>query len=232
MKRAPSYADSPSVPPSIRNRWARGKPRASMTMNASAWSATDSAFLPGVLTTGICRADAAATSTLTGPPRAQQISISVGAAASTSSVTGAPCTMRISASPTLAASCAGVPRYSRIEHSDALTGTSSFDSSSWRYSSRCSLRRPASPCSKTGTGTNESPTTRIFMLRLGASSGIDPAWLQINRMPGPRLHDHLEHRFGVEVIEPDRLADPPLHHDLGPQVGEVALGCVGLRRRR
>src|SRR5262249_39909215 len=45
---APSYADSPSRPPSSRNFWARGKPRAIITMNASAWSATASAFLPGV----------------------------------------------------------------------------------------------------------------------------------------------------------------------------------------
>src|SRR5207245_5727817 len=104
-------------------------------------------------------------------------------------------------------------------------------SSSWRYSSRCSPRRPASPRSKTGTGTKESPTTRIFMLRVSASSGIDPARLQIHGMPGARFHDHLEHRFGVKVVKPDRLADPPLHHDLGPEISEVAFGRVGHGRR-
>ena len=41
-------------------------------MNAIVSSATASAFLPGVVTTGMPRAVAAATSTLTGPPRAQQ----------------------------------------------------------------------------------------------------------------------------------------------------------------
>src|SRR6267378_8342989 len=108
MNRAPSNADSPSVPPSIKKRWALGNPRASMIMKARAWSATDSAFLPGVLTIGMCLADAAATSTLTGPPRAQQINLRLGAAASTSSVTGAPWTIRICASRTRPAICVEV----------------------------------------------------------------------------------------------------------------------------
>src|ERR1700730_6528813 len=42
-KRAPSNADSPSVPPSIRKRCALGNPRASMTMKARGWSATSAA---------------------------------------------------------------------------------------------------------------------------------------------------------------------------------------------
>src|SRR5487761_66155 len=90
----------------------------------------------------------------------------------------------------------------------------------------------ARPRSKTETGTKESPTTRIFIWRSGQGSGIHPAWLQIHGVPGARLHDHLEHRLRVEVVEADRLADSPLHHDLGPEVGEVTLGCVGLGRRR
>src|SRR5438477_11691422 len=203
-----------------------------MTMKASAWSATESAVWPGVLATGTCRAEAADTATLTGPPRAQQISRSAGAAASTSSVTGAPWTMRISASPTRAAIWAGLPRYSRIEHSEAVTGVNGCDSSSCRYSSRWPPLTPASPCSNTGTGTNESPTTRIFMLGFSAGSGINPARLQIDGVARPRFHDHLEHGFGVEVVEADRLTDPALHHDLGPEVGEVAFGRVRFRRSR
>ena len=61
-----------------RNCCASGNRRASMTMKASAWSATDSAFFPGVVTTGMPRSVAAAVSTLTGPPRAQQTRRSVG----------------------------------------------------------------------------------------------------------------------------------------------------------
>ena len=62
--------------PSSRKRCAFGKPRASMTRNASVRSATASAFLPGVLTSGSPRALTASTSTFTGPPRAQQTSCS------------------------------------------------------------------------------------------------------------------------------------------------------------
>ena len=47
-------------------------------MKAIVSSATASAFLPGVVTTGMPRLVAAATSTLTGPPRAQQTSRSAG----------------------------------------------------------------------------------------------------------------------------------------------------------
>ena len=53
-----------------------------------------------------------------------------GDAASTSSVTGAPCTTRISASLMRAEIWVGVPRYSRIEHSEAVAGTNSWLSSS------------------------------------------------------------------------------------------------------
>ena len=68
-----------------------GTPRISISANAIVSSATASAFLPGVFVTGMPRSVAAATSTLTGPPRAQQTSRS-GAASRTSAVTGAPCT--------------------------------------------------------------------------------------------------------------------------------------------
>ena len=75
---APSNVDPPARFPPARNRCASGNRRASMTMKASAWSATDSAFFPGVVTTGMPRSVAAAVSTLTGPPRAQQTRRSVG----------------------------------------------------------------------------------------------------------------------------------------------------------
>ena len=53
-------------------------------------SATDSAFFPGVVTTGMPRSPAAATSTFTGPPRAQHTRRRLGEASSTASVTAAP----------------------------------------------------------------------------------------------------------------------------------------------
>ena len=91
MNFAPSQL-SLSWLPSSRKRCAFGKPRASMTRKASVWSATASAFLPGVLTSGSPRSLTASTSTLTGPPRAQPTSFSASDASRTASVTGAPCT--------------------------------------------------------------------------------------------------------------------------------------------
>src|SRR4029077_6470897 len=170
------------------------------------------AFLPGELTTVILRAEADFTSTFTGPPRQQASSFRASAAASTSAVTGAPCTARMSASPRCSATWTGEPRYSRIESSDSVAGTNFRDSSSWTYSTDWARSSPSKPALKTSTGTNESPITTIFIRpdRLR----VDPAWLQIDRMPGARLHDHLEHRLGVQVVEADRLADPAFHHDL------------------
>ncbi len=65
--------ETASRPPSVSWRLALGTPLISMSANAIVSSATASAFFPGVFATGMPRAVAAATSTLTGPPRAQQI---------------------------------------------------------------------------------------------------------------------------------------------------------------
>ena len=84
-------------------------------------SATASAFLPGVLTTGIPRSVAAATSTFTRPPRAQQTSRS-RPASRTSELTGAPWTMSTSCPATARAMSAGSPTYSRSRCSDSVRG--------------------------------------------------------------------------------------------------------------
>jgi hypothetical protein len=84
----------------------------SSSAKAMVSSATASAFLPGVFTTGMPRPVAAATSTLTGPPRAQHTSRS-GAAPSTSALTAAPCTTSTSCPATARATSAGSPTYSR-----------------------------------------------------------------------------------------------------------------------
>ena len=91
-------------------------------------SATASAFLPGVFTTGTPRSVAAATSTLTGPPRAQHTRRS-GPASSTSEVTGAPCTISASCPATARATSAGSPMYSRSLCSDSVTGGADVTSS-------------------------------------------------------------------------------------------------------
>ncbi len=93
-----------------------------MTMNAIVSSATASAFLPGVVTTGIPRVAAAARSTLTGPPRAQPTRRSDGKAAMTASLTGAPWRTRISQSPAASITCSGVPMYSLRSRSDGVDG--------------------------------------------------------------------------------------------------------------
>ena len=103
----PSKTDSAKAPPSSRYRLARGTARISSRAKAMVSSATASAFLPGVFTTGMPRSVAAATSTLTGPPRAQQTSRS-GAAPSTSALTAAPCTISTSCPATARATSAGV----------------------------------------------------------------------------------------------------------------------------
>ena len=64
-------------------------PRSSISANAIVSSATASAFLPGVVATGMPRSVAAAMSMLTGPPRAQQTSRRPGTS-SASALTGAP----------------------------------------------------------------------------------------------------------------------------------------------
>ena len=109
-------------------------------------SATASAFLPGVFTTGMPRSVAAATSTLTGPPRAQHTRRS-GAAPRTSELTGAPCTMSTSCPATARTISAGSPTYSRSLRSDSVRGGTgeassicSVDSSTWPSSPA-----PASP---------------------------------------------------------------------------------------
>src|SRR5690348_6505756 len=117
----PSYTDSAKPPPFSRWRLARGTARMSSRAKAMVSSATASAFLPGVFTTGMPRLVAAATSTLTGLPRAQHTSRS-GAAPSTSALTGAPCTTSTSCPATARATCAGSPAYSRSPRSDAVTG--------------------------------------------------------------------------------------------------------------
>ena len=117
----PSKTDSAKPPPSSRYRLARGTARISSRAKAMVSSATASAFLPGVLTTGMPRSVAAATSTLTGPPRAQQTSRS-GAAPSTSALTAAPCTTSTSCPATARATSAGSPTYSRSPRSDSVTG--------------------------------------------------------------------------------------------------------------
>ena len=48
--------------------------------------------------------------------------------------------------------------------------------------------------------------------------------------PLPGLEDELEHRLGVEVVELDRLADPAAHQHLGAARLEVALRSSGLPR--
>ena len=80
-------------------------------------SATAGALRPGALVTGMPRWLAAATSTFTGPPRAQHTSRS-GAASSTSALTGAPCTSSASWPATAATRSAGSPTYSRSARSD------------------------------------------------------------------------------------------------------------------
>ena len=117
----PSNTDSANAPRRSRSELARGTMRMSSSANAIVSSATASAFLPGVLTTGIPRSVAAATSTFTGPPRATQTSRS-GAASSTSELTGAPCTMSTSCPATARATSAGSPTYSRSRCSDAVRG--------------------------------------------------------------------------------------------------------------
>ena len=123
-----------------------------MTMKASAWSATDSAFFPGVVTTGMPRSVAAAVSTLTGPPRAQQTRRS-SAAERTRSVTGAPCTTSTSWPFSARATCSGSPAYSWILSSDSLAGSKAPDWSIWRYAMSWEPLRRASPSENTSVGT-------------------------------------------------------------------------------
>ncbi len=130
-----------------------------MRANVSVSSATASAFLPGELVTGIPRSVAAATSTLTGPPRAQQTSRS-DAASRTSAVIGAPCTTTMSCPATAATMFAGAPAYSRISRSEAVCGggaeASSICSSVTDTASPSFARAPA----KALTGMKGSPTAR------------------------------------------------------------------------
>ena len=149
---APSNVEPPARLPSVRNRCASGKRRASITMNAIVWSATDSAFFPGVVTTGMPRSVAAAVSTLTGPPRAQQTRRSSGAE-STRSVTGAPCTTSTSWPLSARATCSGSPANSWMRCSDSLAGSKEPDWSIWRNASSWEPLSRASPSEKTSIGT-------------------------------------------------------------------------------
>ena len=134
----PSNTDSAKPPPCCARRLARGTALISSRANAMVSSATASAFLPGVFTTGMPRSVAAATSTLTGPPRAQHTSRS-GAASSTSALTGAPCTMSAWCPATARAISAGSPTYSRSRRSDSVRGGAN------RTSSICSVDTSTRP---------------------------------------------------------------------------------------
>ncbi len=138
----PSNTDSANPPPSSRWRLARGTPLISSRAKAMVSSATASAFLPGVFTTGMPRSVAAATSTLTGPPRAQHTSRS-GAAPSTSADTGAPCTSSASWPATAWATSAGSPTYSRSLLSDSVRGGALTSSSICSVDSLTRSSKPA-----------------------------------------------------------------------------------------
>src|SRR6266550_1011314 len=187
-------------------------------MKASVWSATESAFLPGVVTTGKPRCDAASTSTFTGPPRAQHTRRS-DSTASTSAVTGAPCTTSTSWPSRRSISWSGVPAYSRIRRARSLDGSSVRDWSSWTKSSSWSTASGCRPRRKTSTGTYESPTTRMRNLRLGR---VGAHRVEVDRVSGSRFEDDLHQRLRIEVVEVDRLADPALHENAGAERLEVA----------
>ena len=147
----PSNTDSAKPPPSSRCRLARGTARMSSSAKAMVSSATASAFLPGVFTTGMPRPVAAATSTLTGPPRAQHTSRS-GAAPSTSALTAAPCTTSTSCPATARATSAGSPTYSRSRRSDSVTGGAHVTSLICKVDSSTRPSRPASASAYADTG--------------------------------------------------------------------------------
>ena len=155
----PSNTDPAKPPPSIRWRLARGTALISSRAKAMVSSATASAFLPGVLTTGMPRSVAAATSTLTGPPRAQHTRRS-GAASSTSAVTGAPCTMSASCPATARAMSAGSPTYSRSQRPDSVRGGAGPISSICSVETWTRPSRVARASAYAETGMYGSPTIR------------------------------------------------------------------------
>lgn len=133
-----------------------------MIKKAIVWSATASAFLPGVFTSGSRRALTASTSTLTGPPRAHPTICSSRDVSSTSSVTGAPWTTRASTPAMCSHSSEGTPWYSLTLSSDGELGVNSR-SSTWKYSTLWSASREENACRKYRGGMYESPTARIFI---------------------------------------------------------------------
>ena len=122
-------------------------------------SATAGALRPGALVTGMPRWLAAATSTFTGPPRAQHTSRS-GAASSTSALTGAPCTSSASWPATAATRSAGSPTYSRSARSEAVRGAAASVAPICSSVTDTASPRPASAAEKTLAGMYPSPTTR------------------------------------------------------------------------
>src|SRR5262249_12902762 len=221
---APSKFDSATALPASRKPCAYGNLRASITMNARVWSATASAFFPGVVTTGTPCVDAASRSTVAGPPRAQHTSRRSGSASSTTSVTGAPCTTRISTPGIRSAISRGSPSYSWIGRSGGVA-----DSSIWRYSSACASASGARPRRKMSADMKESPTTRI---RTELRLRIRPEGLQVDGVAGPGLEDDLEKRFRIEVVEVDRLAQAAFHQDARPELLEMRPGHLRFLRCR
>src|SRR5467141_4245307 len=92
-------------------------------------------------------------------------------------------------------------------------------------SGACLAARPG-PVGKPGPARTNPRRPGFSCCGVSARSGINPAWLQIHRVPGTGFEDHLQQRLGVQVIETDRLADPALHQDLGAEVVEMLLGRI------
>ncbi len=114
---APSNVDSAITPPeadvastSLTEGTTLRKPE---MRNPMVMSATAAAFFPGVVATCTPSSFAAARSMLTGPPRAQAMSLRLGFASSTSRVTGTPWSTSTSWPSTSALVSAGSPSYSR-----------------------------------------------------------------------------------------------------------------------
>ncbi len=83
--------------------------RSAASISPSANSAAAAALRPGAKVTGMPARVAAATSTLTGPPRATEISSRFGASRITRSVNGAIWTSATRASPSASSSSSSVP---------------------------------------------------------------------------------------------------------------------------
>ncbi len=160
-------------------------------MQAMVSSATAVAFLPGVVTTGMPATLAIATSTLTGPPRATQISRSWGFAASTASVTGAPWTTSTSCPSSAAMTWSGVPRYSLMRSSEGVDGCQPGSSrTSWNVMT-CPDSDPNAR-SRAAEGQYESPRTRILIasahacgqtMRVGCDRGPAAVTCHLGHMP-------------------------------------------------